>query len=96
MFSRISVRYIDSLNFLRRLSTTSPECRVRLSTRQATMPASVRSGLSRSRTVFIVSTSCATPARARTWASTGTINSRAAVSAFKVRMPSVGGVSIST
>jgi hypothetical protein len=95
-FSRTSVRYIVPLKVSRSRSTTSPEWRVRLSTLQATTPAMLSPGLSRSRTAMKVSTSCATPCSASTWVSTGTISSRAAARPFNVKMPRVGGVSIST
>ena len=77
-------------------ATTSRLCRVRLSYIVARMPSISSRGLSRSCTFSIVSTSSATPRRAKNSHSSGMSTPCAAVSALTVSSPSEGWQSIST
>ena len=76
--------------------TTSLECRVRWSNIVASTPSISRSGLSRSCTFSIVSTSRATARSAKNSAVSGMITPCEAVSALTVSRPSEGWQSMRT
>ena len=77
-------------------ASTSRLCTVRESYIVATRPSISSSGLSRSWTFWIVSTSIATPRSAKNSHSSGTITPCAAVSALTVSRPSDGWQSMMT
>ena len=95
-FSRTTARKTTFPKRLRRLSTTSRERFVRVSTRQARTAENRSRRFRRSRTRSTVETREARPERAMTWASTGTKTSRTATRAEIANRPRDGGQSTKT